>query len=207
MVSATTVKEKSLFLTFCLMLSPLTLADSDNGRHWSEGIYFPAQTAPQQQVREPYVPPGRSNIQPGSSDTGRTKYNPWVLQRKGDSSRRFPSYESMGYPSQDYDPYRNRARDSRNVPPVQEDPYPHHPGDFAAAEYFSGQSRHGLETSPPRSEYRSRDYGRIYNSRPYVPDYGMDSYIPFLDSTNLPWTGLNPFFMYGTGSPYLPYWW
>ena len=26
-------------------------------------------------------------------------------------------------------------------------------------------------------------------------------------SADYPWTGLNPFFMYGVGSPYLPDWW
>ncbi len=207
MVNATTVKVRSIFVMLCLSFSQFTVADNDRGRHWSEGIYFPPQTVPQQQTRDTYGPRFEPDRQPSPPSPGKsTKYNPWSLQRRGNDTRRPPSLESMGYPSQDYDPYRTTDR-RRQTAPVEEEPYPPHPGDFAAAEYYSGQSRYESDRSAPRSEYPPRDYGRRYDSRPYTPGYGSESYFPYYGAANYPWTGLNPFFMYGVGSPYLPDWW
>ncbi len=305
---------KWVFLTFCLLFSQNTLADNASGRHWSEGVYFPAHTVLNQQARHDYVTSAQADRKLMVSSVGNRKYNPWSVQkgsnhwqrrsdyaptetRRHDSDPRKrttqggqsapvkggayasyhpsefaaaeyysghprqeldspasrldhqtsaygrdfysrpyvprdrrdryfshsnstnksrliqrqnnhsqgSSYDAMlGYPRQDYDPYEGSARGAQQIS-IDRTLSERHPGGFAAATYYSGRPRYGSDLPPYRSEYQLSDADRTYDSQPYLPDYAIESYLPYHEFTIFPWTGLNPFLLNGMASPYLLY--
>ncbi|MEN8132291.1 MAG: hypothetical protein ABFS45_19355 [Pseudomonadota bacterium] len=219
---------------FCLLLSQLVAADSNSGRHWSEGVYFPPQTQPDRAPRPSYTPPSYTPPsytppsytppsytppsytppsytppeQPAYAPAGKKRYNPWALPAEGNGAQRAPSYESLGYPGEGYDPYRS-ADQLRQPPPGQVDRYAPRYGDYPAADYYPDKYRYDKEISPSDPQYPPTEYERGYPSRPHSPAYGVDEYYPPLYDfgTQGGGGGLNPFFLYGAGLPYLPSWW
>ncbi len=185
MVEYQRVKLRWVFLTICLPCSQIVLADNDGGRHWSEGVYFPSVTMPRQQTRDAYASRVQSRRQLRPSSVGKAKYNPWTVRKVGNRSRPSPDNESFGYPSLDYDPYKRIAR-HRQRTPAEGEPHALHPSEFAAMEYYSGRSRHELNTVVSRPDYQNSESGRVYVSRSYAPGDGNDGYYPDYNSTYKP---------------------
>lgn len=191
------VKVRLLILILGLLSSQLVAADSNRGRHWSEGVYFPPQTQPGRTPRPSYTPPE----QPAYAPAGKKKYNPWALPAEGSGAQRAPSLESLGYPGEGYDPYRSADR-VRQPPPGQVDSYAPRYGDYP------DQYRYDKDPPPSDSKYPPTEYGRGYPSIPNSPAYGVDGhYPPLYDFGAQQGGGLNSFFLYGAGLPYLPSLW
>ncbi|MCP4409617.1 MAG: hypothetical protein GY807_18075 [Gammaproteobacteria bacterium] len=192
-----------LILTFCLLSSQRAVADSNSGRHWSEGVYFPPQTQPDRAQRPSYTRPE----QPAYVGADKKRYNPWALPAEGNGAQRVPGYESLGYPGEGYDPYRS-ADQVRQPPSGQVDSYAPRYGDYPATDYYPDQDRYDKRFPSSGSHYPSTGHGRGYQPEPNSPTYDVDGhYPPLYDFGAQRGGGLNSFFLYGAGLPYLPSWW
>lgn len=144
-------------------LCPILLADGSRGLHWAEGIYFPP-AIPQAGARRNATRYG--NV-PGNASGYSYRSNPWAVPGKvpgKDGVYRQPqTLESLGYPSEQYDPYRSAQPGASGFP--HRDPVP-------------GVSLYPRRINPyfPRPDYPASDV-EIYNygtqparrAQPYQP--------------------------------------
>ncbi len=219
-----------------IMLVHLTFADNGRRRHWSDGVYFPAQTTP---------PRISTNDYPAGTQTN----NPWATQ--GYVQPQTPTPESLGYPGVGYDPYlgsqergvransddigrddeprqRLSTPESLGYPSIDYDPYPG--VDERRLRPYAGLSR-AFGPPPaytPGAAFRSQQYDWDTERRPYQRSgspglYGgglgagayntpwdAGVYSPFYDRRAYPWAGGYPYYhsdrSYDLGFPFLPSW-
>lgn len=150
-----------VLLFLCLPFAPLTLADNDGARHWSEGIYFPAQTMPKHQAWGAYAARTRPKPQVRSTSTANGKYNPWRVRSLDDRSRQPTGYAYFVYPNRDHDPREPSLRYDQRTASESEFQVAQ-PSEFAAAEYYPKRLRQELHTSAYHAEVQNSGYGRAY---------------------------------------------
>jgi hypothetical protein len=162
-------------------LCPILLADDDPGLHWAEGIYFPPVIPPAGTTRNATRYGGVQNNTPRYS----SRSNPWAVPGKGGIYRQPQTLESLGYPSDQYDPYRSSqpgaGRFPDQVPAPEESPYPQriNPNlprpDFPTPEV----EIYPYGTQPPRraqpSQPNEAPQGAPFRAQPSLSPYGLDN--------------------------------
>lgn len=174
-------------LTVVILISiPLLKADDKRYEHWSDGLYF----QPQSQI-------GESPQEGGYPVTEKRRYNPWA---KG-AERKSPTSEDLGYPSLDYDPYKNSSGDRRRSlgrynTPVPQSSAPSGGGGYNAREYIPSQDITEYEPLYDpyylNPGYAFNPYSVIYGAGVHPQFYGLSIY-PWLSPSFYP-AGMDPNF-------------
>ena len=222
-------------LLLVLMFVQMLGADNGRRRHWSEGVYFPPRTTPQQESTNGYA-------------AGRQRANPWATRTDTEVQQRLPTPESLGYPSVDYDPYQGKEEDrlradpwatrrddedqrrlttpeSLGYPSIGYDPYQgvdagrirryggriraYVPGPAyvpGTIYYPEGYEREGNVSAYSRGD-PIRPYAEDYRPGVYSPPWDAALYNPFYGRRTYPWVGGYPFYdAIELGLPFLPSW-
>jgi hypothetical protein len=163
-------------------LCPILLASDDSGLHWAEGIYFPPVIPQAGATRNATRYGGVPNNTPRYS----SRSNPWAAPGKDGIYRQPQTLESLGYPSDQYDPYRSSqpAADSLPyrvpAPAVSPHPQPTNPY-LPRSDYPSPEVEiYHYGTQPPRraqpSQPNEAQQGApAFKAQPSLSPYGLDN--------------------------------
>jgi hypothetical protein len=162
-------------------LCPILLADDNPGLHWAEGIYFPLVISPAGAMRNATRYGGVSDNVPGYS----SRSNPWAVPGKGGIYRQPQTLESLGYPSDQYDPYRSSQPGAGSLPhraPAPEgSPYPQHINPYLPhPDYPTPEVEiYHYGTQPPRraqpAQPNETPQGAPFKDQPSLSPYGLDN--------------------------------
>jgi hypothetical protein len=163
-------------------LCPILLADDNSGLHWAEGIYFPPAISQAGAMRNATRYGSVSDNAPGYS----SRSNPWAVPGKGGIYRQPQTLESLGYPSDQYDPYRSSQPTAGSLPqrvPVPEvslhprriNPYlprPDSPSPEVEIYHYGTQPPRRAQSSQPNGTQQGTP---TIKTQPSLSPYGLDS--------------------------------